>query len=147
MRRTGILLVALLALPILAACASSGGSSGAAVVYGAESSGEAVDRFIAAIRLKDYQTMTRLFGTRDGPAAERMGRAEIEQRMFVLAALMEHENHAVRSNTLSEGNDRLRHTVDMVGTRNGNVSVPVITVRYRDRWLVEQVITDPFTRR
>lgn len=133
----------------LAACASGGaGSSGSAAdgVYGADGAEAAASAFVEAARMKDYRAMSRLFGTADGPAERRLGQTEVERRMLVLASIMEHRSHRVRSSPLSEGPDRQRLMVDMTNTRSGDVSVPLIVVRSGERWFVEQVVTDPLTR-
>ena len=146
--------IALLAgvLPLLAvgptACASGGGASSTPTIdeaYGALSAESAVGQFLDAANRNDYRVMTRLFGTVDGPAAQDMGQAEIEQRMFVLASLLRHASYAIRPSQLTEAEGKTRLIVDMVGTRNGNVSVPFIAASNEGRWFVERIITERLT--
>ncbi|MFQ5679132.1 MAG: hypothetical protein ACE5HP_06705 [Gemmatimonadota bacterium] len=135
-------LVAILGL----GCASGGtGSAEAVALYGEESPEAVVETFLNAAKRDDYRTMVRLFGTTSGPAERRLGRTDVEQRMFVLAAFLEHQSFSVRRSGLTEGPGRLRLLADMVGTRNGNASVPIVVAEYRGRWFVEQVVTDPLT--
>lgn len=134
-----------LATVVLAGCASGGSTPATGDAYGAADAEEVVKRFVEAVRVADHQAMARLFGTTDGPAERRLGRAEVEQRMFILAALMRHESHQVRPERLTEGPDELRFMVEMTGTRSGDVLVPIVVANHRDRWYVSQVVTDSFT--
>lgn len=129
----------------LSGCASGGGGADSGVLYGEESPEAAVQSFLDAVKRDNYQAMRRLFGTTSGPAEESFGKIEVEQRMFVLAAFLEHDNFAVRRSGLTEGPNKVRLMASMVGTRNGDAIVPFIVAVYRNRWFVEQVITDPLT--
>ena len=115
-------------------------------LYGAASAETAVRACVEAAAEEDYRRMGRLFGTAEGPAERRMSRSELDQRMFILAALLDHQEAAVRRSPLTEGPDQVRFMVDLVGTRNGNVTVPFIAISSRGRWYVERVITEPLTR-
>ena len=128
---------------------ASGGSPGSggdeAAAYGAASPEDAVQSFLNAAKRDDYRAMSRLFGGTEGPAERRLGRTEAEQRMFVLASLLEHESYAMRRSGLTEGVGLLRFLVDMTGTRNGAVTVPVVVASHQGRWYVQQVVTRPLT--
>lgn len=132
------------AVSLTAACASggSGGSQGSEAAYGALSAESAVSQFLDAARRNDYKLMARLFGTRQGPARDQIGQVQVEQRMFVLASLLRHESYSLRPMAVAEAEGKQRIIADMVGTRNGSVSVPVIAAESRGRWFVEQIITD-----
>lgn len=129
------------------ACASAGSQTYADEMYGDSTPEAAVTAFLEAVERDDYRSMANLFGTDDGPAERKWGRAEVEQRMFVLASLMKHRAFALHRMNLTEGPERVRIFADLRGTRNGDVRVPIITVQHRDRWFVEQVVTDPITGR
>lgn len=131
----------------LAGCASAGGGGTGAEEgpLGAATPEDAVQSFLNAANRDDYQGMSRLFGGTRGPAIQRLGRSEVEQRMFVLAALLGHRNYALRRSGLTEGPSEIRFLVDMTGTRSGNVTVPVIAGEHRGRWYVQQVVTGPLT--
>lgn len=131
---------------LASACASGGGLSEDEALYGAASAETAVRAFLEAASEEDYQRMGRLFGTAEGPAERNMSRSELDQRMFILAALLDHQEAAVRRSPLTEGPNQVRFMVDLVGTRNGDVRVPFIAVSSRGRWYVERVITDALTR-
>ena len=109
--------------------------------YGAESGEAAIGRFLDAARLRDYPAMSRVFGTAEGPAAQRWGRVETEQRMFVLAGLLAPRSYGIRGPGSDIGG-AARWVVDLAGTRNGDLSVPFIVVAHRDRWFVERIVTD-----
>lgn len=132
-----------------AACASTGsggsGASGGEGPLGSASPEDAIQSFLNAANRDDYRAMTRLFGSTAGPALERMEATEVEQRMFVLASLLEHDNYALRRSGLTEGPNEIRFSVDMTGTRNGNVTVPFIVATHGGRWYVQQVVTGPLT--
>jgi len=144
--RAGSLVAAAIVLSSTACASSGGGSYGTSEEgYGALSAESAVSLFLDAAKQKDYQRMAHLFGTHDGPAVERLGRVEVEQRMFVLAAFLRHESYSVHSSPMAEGENEKRLAVDMVGTRNGDVTVPFIAAVNKGRWFVQQVRTEALT--
>ncbi len=138
----------LLAASLIGCASGSGGSTSGSMdeAYGAASAEEAVEGFVEAARVRDYRTMAGLFGTPDGPAVGRLGRAQVEQRMLVLASLMEHRSHRIRPASLSEGPDRVRLMVELSGGRADQVAVPVVAAQHGSRWFVERVVTEPLTR-
>ena len=75
------------------------------------------------------------------------GRIEVEQRMFVLASLLRHDSYGLRPMGITEAEGKTRVIADMVGTRNGSVSVPFIAASSRGRWFVERILTDALTGR
>ncbi|MDX1393760.1 MAG: hypothetical protein R3195_05195 [Gemmatimonadota bacterium] len=130
------------------ACASSGGGGAATTIdnaYGAMSSESAVGQFLDAAKRSDYQLMARLFGTRAGPAERTHGRVETEQRMYILASLLQHQSYSLRRMPVAEEEGQQRVAADMVGTRNGDVSVPFVVSNNNGRWFVEQIRTESLT--
>ena len=144
--RARSLALILVATP-LAACASGGNQVFDDSAYGAMTPEMAVTGFLDAARTDEYRQMANLFGTADGPAERSMGRAEVEQRMFVLASILEHSGYELRRLNLTEEPGRARVFADMQGTRSGNVTVPFLTARNEGRWFVEQIETRPLTER
>ncbi|MYA34214.1 MAG: hypothetical protein F4164_15430 [Gemmatimonadales bacterium] len=128
----------------LAGCASREGAGAeyGTDLYGAESAEAAVGRFLEAAKLRDHAAMARLFGTGDGPAERRWGRAETEQRMFVLAGLLAPSGYELRPNPVVGVGGASRWMVDLRGTRNGVVSVPFLIVSDGSRWFVERIGTE-----
>ena len=58
-----------------------------------------VERFLQAANARDLQTMSRLFGTHDGPIVDSGSREEIELRMDLIAGLLQHDDYEI----ISEG--------------------------------------------
>lgn len=148
LRATSVMLVG--AAPLLAAaCASAGtGLSAEPSAYGAASARSAAVTFLDAARERDYGAMGRLFGTRDGPAERRLGVAEIEQRMIVLAGLLRHEDATLRREDLAQlGPNRARFVAALTGTLHGRAHVPVVTVSTPERrWFVERIGVEELSR-
>lgn len=146
--RTGGVL-ALLALLVASGCASGGHSlSGDPANYGSPTAEMAVRRFLNGVGNRDFMFMGRQFGTREGPAEARMGTTELEQRMIVLAGLLEYEDYALRREDLAQlGPHRTRFVATLEGTREGRVSLPVVAARTEQgRWYVESIDVNPLTR-
>lgn len=150
-RRT-VAVLAAVSLAGAAGCASSGGGSGGLVdersAYGSPTAEMAVQRFLDGAKAEDYQAMGHQFGTRQGPAEERLGISEVEQRMIVLSRLLRHQDYALREAPMARtGEHRTRFMAEMTGTRSGRVDVPIVAVTTPDgRWFVEQVVVKPLTR-
>lgn len=91
--------------------------------------------------------MGRVFGTRDGPAESRLGVTNVEQRMVVLAGLLQFDSYSLQPSSLTEPEQfRRRFNASLTGTRQGDVSVPMFAVRAESgRWFVERIETDPLT--
>ena len=80
----------LLALTLAVAAASACSTKSATqtgATYGASTSEMAVRGFLDSANVDDYQRMSGLFGTDKGPAVERFGVTDIEQRMMFLAGI------------------------------------------------------------
>lgn len=107
----------------------------------------AVERFLQAANARDYNTMARLFGTRSGSILARDPHDEVEQRMYVLASLLRHDDYALESETVAPGRlgEAVRITVGLkVGARR--FTVPFTVVRTdRQEWLVEQIEIETIT--
>ncbi len=123
----------------------AGGAANEAPAYGAPTAEAAVSGFLDAAKLGDFGSMARLFGTEDGPAERRWGRAETEQRMFVLAALLKHGSYGLRVFPGSATSHETRLIADLEGSRAGSVSVPFVAVSSRGRWFVERIVMDSLT--
>lgn len=140
--RTGKALLLCAGLGLSTGCASAGGGlSAEPSAYGSSSARAAVAAFLEAARERDYTAMGRLFGTRDGPAEQRLGVAEVEQRMIVLAGLLEHEEADLRRQDLAQlGPGHARFVAALGGTRQGRVDLPVVAASTPDgRWFVERI--------
>ncbi|HKK28539.1 MAG TPA: hypothetical protein VKB18_10685 [Gemmatimonadota bacterium] len=137
------------ALLVLAGCASSGAVlSAPRSQYGSATPEQAVRTFLDAASSKDYQRMGQQFGTRKGPAELTLGARDVEQRMVVLAAYLEHGGYTIEagSQSLLESYEH-RFLVHLTGTGRGAVTVPIVAATTKDgRWFVERIDLDPLTR-
>jgi hypothetical protein len=140
-RRAALPLLVLASAVAGPGCASSGSQIYADEAYGAPTPEQAVSSFLTAAKQSDYRAMANLFGTEDGPAENRWGRADVEQRMYVLAAVLDHQSFELRLLNVAGEENTIRVIADMVGTQNGNVSVPFVTTSNGGRWFVSQVMT------
>ncbi|MEN8376441.1 MAG: hypothetical protein ABFS34_13425 [Gemmatimonadota bacterium] len=108
-----------------------------------------VERFLQAVNARDVGTLGRLFGTRDGPIADRDDRDAVEQRMFTLASLLRHQDYSILGDRVVPG--RVTEALDIMTTlqQGGrSVAVPFTLVRTRDGgWLVERIDTGELSRR
>jgi hypothetical protein len=93
--------------------------------------------------------MGRLFGTKDGPINDVEGRQLVEQRMFLIASVLKHDDFRILSEQLVPGrlSDARQITVEMtMGPRK--VTVPFTMVRtHRDKWLIEVIELEKITAR
>jgi hypothetical protein len=109
----------------------------------------AVERFLQAVNVNDLETMTELFGTSDRTIAELDGRAKAEQRMYVLASLLRHDDFAFRGQRMVPGrmSDATELLVEL--TQDGRtVVVPHLVVRRSDGgWIIENIDVTPITSR
>lgn len=147
-RATAVLAASALA-GLLAACASSGGGlTGDPAEYGSPDPRMAIERFLQGADEKDYQLMGQQFGTPAGPAEERLGITEVEQRMMYLSGLLQHRDFELREADLARtGPDRTRFVLTLIRREEGRVDVPVVAaVTDDERWFVERIDTDPLTR-
>ena len=133
------------AIALVAGSACSTRSAGSAdAQYGAPTSEMAVRGFLDGANAGNYQQMSDLFGTDDGPAIERFGVTDVEQRMIFISKLLRHASYDLSQANLAQlGPDRVRWEARMEGTRKGTVTVPVVTVPDRSgRWFVERLNLD-----
>ncbi|MGH7605085.1 MAG: hypothetical protein ACRENK_13960 [Gemmatimonadaceae bacterium] len=64
-------------------------------VTGAATPQLAVDQFLVAVRSRDLQAMSTVFGTNKGPARETMDRTELEKREVILACYFNNDSYRV----------------------------------------------------
>lgn len=139
--------VLLLAAALLQACGAGGPRPSG--VPGAPAAAAAVEQFLRLAQQRRYDEMGWLFGNDRGSVFRRLPAAEVEQRMYALATVLQHEAFAIGGETpLPRG--RVRFTVTL--RQNGRqVPVPFVAARGpEDRWYVEEVgleaITNPGAR-
>lgn len=136
-------------LAVWGACASSGAVlSSPRSEYGSMTPEQTVHAFLDAAQSKDYERMGQQFGTHKGPAELTLGVKDVEQRMVVLAAFLEHSGYDVKAahQALLQPYEH-RLDVTLTGTSRGTVTLPFITVRTDEgRWFVEKIDLSNLTR-
>ena len=158
---------ALLATLVLLAtgCSTRQMNSGLASSIGPQLS---VERFLQAVNARDYQTMSRIFGTANGPIGDtgssfgcfwkKLGTIfggescvkweEVELRMDALARILTHQNYTVASEQDVAGrqNQTRRVGVNLVISPTRTVrNVGFEVVRSGDQWLIERIELDKVT--
>lgn len=127
---------------LTAACAAGRAPAGAAP--GAPAAPAAVERFLQLARDRDYAEMGWVFGTSDGPILRRDPVGQVEQRMYALASLLEHDGFVVGSGSPVAGRTGTAIRFDVLLNRGTETfRVPFTTVvGPNSRWFVEQVAVE-----
>lgn len=131
-----------------------------------------VERFLQAANSGDLQSMSRIFGTADGPIADQTGstfgcafkrmgswfgladrclsRQEMELRLNAIAQILRHDDYRIMRESEVAGR-RYRTSRVGVDIHQGNSrfeDVPFLVVRAPDgRWLVEEIGLERITSR
>ncbi|NJD09292.1 MAG: hypothetical protein FIB01_02235 [Gemmatimonadetes bacterium] len=108
-----------------------------------------VERFLRAANSNDLDTMARLFGTRDGPIANRESQKDADDWMFALASVLRHTDYQIMSEQIVPGR-RQEATQLLVRLVNGErrYELPFTLVQSkRTGWLIENVPVDLLTNR
>lgn len=108
-----------------------------------------IEQFLRAANTRDYTTMSRLFGTKEGPIVDRYDSRQVDQRMLALAALLEHEDYSIRGTApVPSRGDGARRMFVRMKVRGREVDVPYTIVRSdAGGWLVEQIDLERVTGR
>ena len=103
----------------------------------------------AARMADEIDTMGRLFGTSDGSVLERDPRDEVEQRMFLIARILEHSNYELAGERAVPGRSREAIEVLVRLTNEGETyDVPFTVVQTGDgEWLIENIALEAITNR
>jgi len=105
-----------------------------------------VERFLQAVNAEDFQAMSRIFGTVDGPVEG--SREEVELRMATIAQILKHQDYRIDSERLEPGrsNPTRRVGVDLTinGRRISDVAFLVVQTR-SGLWMVEQIDLEKVT--
>jgi hypothetical protein len=102
-----------------------------------------VERFLQAANSRDLETMSRLFGTDDGPIADSGNREEIELRMDVIAEILQHRDYEIMSERSVPGaeapSNRIGVDISLPGgVRVGDVGFTVV-LESANRWLISVI--------
>lgn len=108
----------------------------------------AVERFLQAANRQDLATMSRLFGTVDGPIIDRDPREEVEKRMFAIAAILRHEDFRIEGEQIVPGRpEATQLIVRMTVDRGRQVPVAYTLVRSKKgAWLIEVIDLEAITK-
>ena len=102
-----------------------------------------VERFLQAANTRDLDTMSRLFGTKDGPIADTGTREEIELRMDVIAQIIQHDDYEIISERRVPGAEVPSNRIGVNLTLRGGTTVFdigfTVVLQSDDRWLVNIV--------
>lgn len=96
---------------------------------------------------EELQTMARLFGTRKGPIRSLYPRGEVEQRMMMIASILEYKDYEVEGEALVPGRvgEAIRLNVRLVQSGE-DVTVPFTLVKSSSHgWLVEKFDAERIT--
>ena len=102
-----------------------------------------VERFLQAANTRDLETMSRLFGTDDGPIGDRGRRQQVELRMDLIAEILQHADYQITSERRVPGtaSPNIRIGVDiLIVTPRGTTMVEdvgfTVVLESPSRWLV-----------
>lgn len=138
-----------LALTVLTAACGAGAPSQGSGMPAAESPGPAlaVERFLQAANVNDLQTMTQLFGTKDRTIVQLDGRQQAEERMYVLASLLRHDDWSIQGQRTVPG--RTADATELlvrIQRRSQTAVVPMLVVRRNNGgWIIERIDVEPLT--
>ena len=105
-----------------------------------------VERFLQAANTRDLQTMSRLFGTDDGPIGDTGSRQEVELRMDLIAEILQYSDYQIISESRVPGTESpsIRVGVDiLIVTPRGTTMVRdvgfTVVLESPSRWLVNVI--------
>ena len=74
---------------------------------GAATAREAIEAFILAGKAQDYDRMSLVFGTKDGPARGTTPKVELEKREFVMMRCLRHDRFQIGDATATPTGERI----------------------------------------
>lgn len=99
-----------------------------------------LSRFMSAVQANDLVSMSQLWGTKDGLAARKMERAELNQRLTVMQIMLKHERYEIMADVSVAGLDDKTRAYHLRIMRLGcQVDVPFELVRVGEGWLVSVI--------
>ena len=108
-----------------------------------------VERFLQAANIRDLETMSRLFGSGDGPIADTGSREEIELRMDVIAEILSHEDYEIVSEGPVPGSALPSRRIGVDISLPNGVTAPdvafTVVLESADRWLINFIDLERIT--
>ena len=105
-----------------------------------------VERFLQTANTRDLETMSRLFGTDDGPIGDTGNRQQVELRMDLIAEILQHADYEITSERRVPGtaSPSIRIAVDiLIVTPRGTTMVQdagfTVVLESPNRWLVNMI--------
>lgn len=99
-----------------------------------------LSRFMSAVQANDLMSMSQLWGTKDGLAARKMERAELNQRLRVMQIMLKHDRYEITADASMAGFDDKTRAYHLRLVRLGcQVDVPFELVRVGEGWLVSVI--------
>lgn len=138
-------LITTLVLPLIVAagCHSAPPATSSAPVMsgnetGAADPAAAIRGFMDAAKQQDLQAMGALWGGQDGPARDRMDRAEVEQREFIMMCYLKHDRYDIVGDAPNPGGARAYAVSLTLGPLTRSTSFQVVQGP-GGRWYVKDV--------
>ena len=101
-----------------------------------------VERFLQAVNANDYQSMSRLFGTVDGPFRGNGNATDIEIQMATIAEILRHSDYRIVSEARAPGYEVPTNRIGVNLTIGQRVypDVPFMVVQTREgRWMIQEI--------
>jgi len=108
-----------------------------------------IDQFLRAANSNDLDTMSRLWGNRNGPVIEQEPRADVERRLFAIASVLHHDSYTIKGSQIIPGrrNEATQINVVMKFGRQ-EIEVPYTVVYSKaGNWLIENIAIAEITSR
>jgi glutaredoxin 2 len=108
-----------------------------------------IEQFLRAVNASDLDTMARLFGTKEGPIVRLYDSKQVEDRMFVIARVLRHEDYTILRQEVVPGRREEATRVLVRMTIEGRqIELPYTLVWSNDRtWYIEQIPLEQVTGR
>ena len=106
-----------------------------------------VERFLQAANVNDLPTMTTLFGTADKTIDQLEPVSTAQQRMYVLASLLRHDDFVIQGQRVVPGRmNEATEVVVMLRQGSRQVVVPHLVVRRNaGGWIIEKIDVERLT--
>ena len=102
-----------------------------------------VERFLQAANTRDIETMSRLFGTDNGPIGDSSGRVEMELRMDLIAEILQHDDYEIISERRVPGAEVPSNRIGVDITLRGGQMIRdvgfTVVLESQSRWLLNVI--------
>lgn len=131
--------------PLPGAPAPAGGTPTDPAVAGAL----VIEQFLRAVNAQDLEGMARSFGTKQGPIIRLYDRKQVDDRMFVMARVLRHEDYAILRQEIVPGRrDEATQVIVRMTIGGRQHELPFTLVWSNDRtWYIEQIPLERVTGR